>query len=226
MRQMILLLPLLAALMTACHSGEATEGTSAQVDTVNLVMRISQQSRLYTAEYNIHKIVTHDDLLQVKGNFLGIKYNKSLPIGDRKIAIPIDVTMKAYIDFTTFGNKNIEQRGDYLHIILPDARVVVTSSRVDYAHMQQFTSIFRHNYSDAEKSEITRQGTESIIAQIPEIGITETARKSAAQMLIPMLTELGYKEDHIVITFRDDWEQTRLEDIYDNEASNFKISKQ
>ena len=43
---------------------------SVHVDTVDAVMRLRAQSRLYTSEYRIHKVVTHDDLLRFQGQFL------------------------------------------------------------------------------------------------------------------------------------------------------------
>lgn len=224
MRHILLIILALAASLCSCNH-DKTESKADAVDSVNLVMRISQVSKLYTAEYQIHKIVTHDDILKMKGNILGIKYDKSFHLGERKIAIPIDVTMMAYIDFSSFGERNVEKIGQFIHIILPDPKVLVTASRVDYENMKEFTSIIRTSYSDEERSEISRKGVESIIKQVPEIGIIETARECAAKALIPMLVQMGYKEDHIVITFRDDLDTTKLNEIYDNEHSIYKIQK-
>ena len=59
---------------------------------------------------------------------------------------------------------------------------------------------------------------ESILEQIPQMGILTTARESAAQTLIPLLTEMGYDEDHIVITFGEDLDVSKRHEIYDNEG--------
>lgn len=102
------------------------------VDTVPMmVMQIQKCSRLYTAEYNVRKIVTHDDVMRLKGNIMNTPVNIKLPVGDRKIAIPISARLKPYIDFSQFSDKNIERDGDKITIILPDPKVALTSSSVD-----------------------------------------------------------------------------------------------
>ena len=41
------------------------------IDTVPmLIMQVQKCSKLYTAEYRVHKIVTHDDALRLKGSLL------------------------------------------------------------------------------------------------------------------------------------------------------------
>ncbi len=88
----------------------------------NLVMQIQKTSRLYTTEYHIHKIVTHDDVVRLKGNLLQKDFDIRLPLGERKIAIPMDATLKAYIDFSDFSEANIERDGDRITILLPTRR--------------------------------------------------------------------------------------------------------
>lgn len=58
------------------------------------------------------------------------------------------------------------------------------------------------NFTDAERSSFERQGRDSIIASLPQSGIIENARASAARILVPLLTQMGYKEEDITITFR------------------------
>ena len=71
------------------------------IDTVPmLIMQVQKCSKLYTAEYRVHKIVTHDDALRLKGSLLKKQFDIKLPMADRKIAIPIDAKLKAYIDFS------------------------------------------------------------------------------------------------------------------------------
>jgi len=223
MKRIIPLLVMLALMACNGYKKSEAEDIQAKKDSINLVLRISNQNRLYTAEYQVHKIVTHNDLLHLKGSILGFEYDQKLNLGDRKVAIPIDVTLKSYVDFSTFTDRNVERSGDFIHIILPDPRIVITASKVDNKGIRQYTSIFRSNYSDSELTDFTRQGVESILEQIPQMGILTTARESAAQTLIPLLTEMGYEEDHIVITFRQDLDTSSVRDIYDNEGSVVKL---
>ncbi len=202
---------ILAAMPTACTMHDDAETPSSMLaetsiipDSAALVMRVRETSRLYTAEYHVHKIVTHRDVRRLRGSLLGHQFEAPLTLGDRKIAIPIDVTLRAYVDFSTFSEANIERSADgqTLHIILPDPKVVVTGSRVDHARTRQYADFLRSSYSDEEIASFTQQGVKSVLRTIPEIGIIETARQNAAATLIPMAASLGYDESQIVVTFR------------------------
>ena len=97
-------------LLMSCSRGGDTvqEEQPMATDTIPLlVMQIQKCARLYTTEYHIHKIVTHDDILKLKGNLLSKNIDVALPLGERKIAIPMDATLKAYIDFSDFSVRNI-----------------------------------------------------------------------------------------------------------------------
>lgn len=199
--------------------GHGGSGDTVRVDTVDAVMRLRAQNRLYTSEYRIHKIVTHDDLLRFQGKFLGYSYEKTFHLGDRKIAIPIDVTFKAYVDFSTFTERNVERHDSLIHITLPDPRIILTSSSVDHEGVRQYTSMFRSGYSDHEMSELSAQGVESIIANMGQTDIIERARESAARVIIPLMVQLGYRPDHVVVTFRQGLDFTDPAVYYDSDHS-------
>ena len=216
---------LVAALALAGCSGKQTaEVPAEEPEEVSVALALSKQSRLYTAEYIVHKIVTHEDLKQLKGCLFGIDFKQRLSIGDRKIAIPIDVTLQAYIDFSLISEGNIERQGDVLHITLPDPKIVVTSSKVDNRGIKTHVSFFRSNFKDAELTDFTRQGGASVVRTVPQMGIIESARQNAASLLIPLLVDMGYREENIVITFRKDFEERDLRDIFDNEHSTVKLN--
>jgi len=173
------------------------------VDTLPmLVTQVRKCAKLYTAEYRVHKIVTHDDVLRLKGSVLQRQFNIKLPLGDRRIAIPIDAKLKAWIDFSQFSEKNIERHGDRITIILPDPQVTMTSSKIDQKNVKQHVALARSNFSDAELADYQQQGRAAIIQSIPEMGIIETAQANAAKVLVPMLTEMGYEESKITVAFR------------------------
>ena len=167
-----------------------------------LIAQVRKCSKLYTAEYRVHKIVTHDDVLRLKGSVLSRQFNIKLPLGDRKIAIPIDAKLKAWIDFSQFSERNIERRGDHITIILPDPQVTMTSSKIDQQHVKQYVALARANFSDAEMSAYEQQGRAAIIESIPSLGILETAQANAAKVLVPMLTAMGYEEHQVTVAFR------------------------
>lgn len=174
--------------------------------TAVLIMQIQKCSKLYTAEYDIHKIVTHSDEKRLKGKLLNHNFDVRMPLGERKIAIPINVKLKAYIDFTAFGKDNVTIKGGKIEITLPDPRVAVTSSKVDHEEIRQYVDLTRSRFTDAELSNFEQQGRQAVVNSIPQLGIISTARDNAAQVIIPMIVKMGYDEKDITVTFRKNYE--------------------
>ena len=173
------------------------------IDTVPmLIMQIQKCSRLYTTEYHLHKIITHDDVVKLQGSLLKQKIDITLPLGDRKVAIPMDATLKGYIDFSTFSEKNVERHGDKITIVLPDPKVELTSSKINQAEIRSYVGLARSGFSDAELSRYEQQGREAIINSIPRLGIADRARESAARTLVPMIEQMGFRQENITIAFR------------------------
>lgn len=195
---------------TACADKEGATDTEKPVEKVDttavLIMQLQRCSKLYTAEYDIHKIVTHSDEKRLKGKLLNHEFDVKMPLGDRKIAIPIIVKLKAYIDFANFSKENIRREGDKIEVILPDPLVAVTSSSVDHEEIREYVDITRSRFSDAELSNYERQGREAVVKAIPATGIFSTARDNAAQLIIPMIVKMGYDETDITVTFRKDYQ--------------------
>ena len=214
MKKGCLFFALACMLFCACSEGkeQQTEQTTYQsIDTVPmLVMQVQKCSKLYTSEIKVHKIVTHDDVVRLKGSVLRQDYNIKIPLGDRKIAIPMDATLKAYIDFSQFSEKNIERSGDQITILLPDPKVTMTSSKIDQKNVRHYVAFARANFSDAEMSDYEQQGRAAIIQSIPELGIIDNAKENAARVLVPMLTQLGYREENITIAFRKDFNRNNI----------------
>ena len=204
MKQLILILSFFILLAVGCTNKKSTEEPAAKaIDTIPmLVTQVQQCSRLYTTEYHIHKIVTHDDKMKLSCSFLKQDFSINLPLGDRRIAIPMDATLKAYIDLSSFSNKNIQRNGKELIVTLPDPKIVLTSTKIDHKEVKQFVALTRHNFTDAELTSYEAQGRKQIIASIPQMGIIEQAQESAARQLVPVFTAMGYKESDITISFR------------------------
>ena len=204
MRKLILFLPILLTALCACK-GEKTDDQAVWQSNDTLPMLITQMqkcSRLYTAEVKVHKIVTHDDVIRLKGSVLQNDFNFKVPLGERKIAIPMDATLKAYIEFGQFSEKNIERNGDKITILLPEPKVIMTSSKINQKEIREYVALSRAHFSDAEMTNYEQQGRAAIIESIPQLGIFELARENAARILVPMLTQLGYQEENITIAYR------------------------
>lgn len=200
---------LLLLTFTACSGGvTAEEDAVSQTDTLRLLTtQIQQCSRLYTTEYHVHKIVAceSDRQVQMPGFSFGLDI-----FGDRKVIIPIDATLKGYIDFSQFSESNVERQGDRISITLPDPQVLLTSTRIDQEGVKTFVTGFRDHFSDQEMTAFETQGRQAIIDDIPSLGIERAAQASAARILIPLISQLGFDEQHITIHFRSDYQPGSL----------------
>lgn len=206
---------------SACSKKQPTEEKVNVIDTIPvMVMQIQKCSRLYTAEAHVHKIITHDDQLNLKGSFLKKDFNIHIPGSNRKVAIPMDATIKAYVDFEGFSQKNVSRKGDKIEIILPDPKLVLTSSKIDHKAVKQYVSLTRSNFTDAELAQLEQQGRLSIINDIPNIDLMEQAQLSAANTLIPMLKDMGFKEENITISFRKKFSLQDLKGFISNGLSD------
>lgn len=207
-RLALLMTPMLLLVSCSSSNGEdsSSDETYQAVDTVPmLIMQIQKCSKLYTAEYKIHKIVTHDDVVRLQGNLLKQNVDIRLPLGDRKVAIPMNATLKAYIDFSQFSEDNVERNGRKLTILLPDPKVELTSSKINQQEIRSYVGLVRSGFSDEELTRYEQQGREAIIQSIPRLGIIDMARENAARTLVPMLQQMGYREQDITIAFRKEY---------------------
>lgn len=205
------LIYLLAVSLCGCKKSGQPEAMKPVTDTTALiVMQATRCARLYTTEYKIHKVVTHEDVRRLKGRILSIPVDMNLSVGSRKAAIPIDVTLKAYIDFSGFDASHVRRDSNRIVIILPDPHIVATASRVDHKATRQYVDLTRSRFSDRELTDFARQGADSIVAHAHLYGLEESARRSAVKTLQPVLRRMGYEEKDITVRFRknfspDDW---------------------
>jgi hypothetical protein len=192
-------------LLASCNRNK-TDETAKQIDTIpEMVMHIQKCSRLYTAEYKFHKIITHQDKKTIKASLFKTDMSFDIPMSERKIAIPMDATVKAYIDFSNFSEKNITKYGNKIEVTLPDPRIIMTSSKINHEDIKKDVSLMRSNFSDEELLNYEKQGRDQIIKAIPQTDILERAKMNAANNIIPMIKLMGYDEKNITINFRKDF---------------------
>lgn len=190
----------------SCTEKAKPDDTPAAVDTIpTLITQVKKCSRLYTAEYKIHKIITHNDEVRAKGKILNHEYDVALPVGERKVAIPVDATIKAYIDFSDFSERNIKRNGRKMEILLPDPHVQLTASRINHGEIRKYVAMMRQNFSDAELANYEQQGRKAIINDIPRLDITAMAKESATKIIVPFFVGMGFDEKDITVTFRKDF---------------------
>lgn len=211
MRKTLLVLIIMAVLVSACGHKNKVETPVQSTDTLQLVAgKVRQCARLYTTNVIVNKIITHSDEAKLRGKILGHDIDIDLPLGQRRVAIPITATLKAYIDLSEFSKDNVERNGDKIVITLPNPHLELTATKIDHRQTKQFVPLLRSNFTDAELQNYEHQGRDSIISDIPADQIVEQARANAARVLVPMLVDMGFKEENIAITFREGF---RIEDL-------------
>lgn len=203
------------ALFFGCKDSNSTDITMSAADSIvtpqpidtlaEVVTRVQQQSKLYTTECQVHKVVLYSDNASVGGKL----FSMSVP-GDRKVAIPIDVTLKAYVDFSSFTKESIATHDSLVIITLPDPQVVVTASKLDHEATRQYVSLTRKRFTEDEISRLAAQGEDSVMTHISQFGIIERSRETCARTLVPILTRMGYAEENIVIRFRKKYDDNDL----------------
>lgn len=203
MRRITFFLAIVSLLFCGCKGKKTDAAESTKADTTAvMVMQIRKCARLYTAEYQVHKIITHDDNIRLKGSLLGQPIDVGVPFSSRQIAIPVEATLKAYIDFNGFSKENVIINGRKIEIILPDPKIEMTSSRVNHDEIRRQVALLRSDFSDKELTAYEQQGRESILKSVPNTGIIDMAREGAAHVLAPMIAQMGYREEDITVTFR------------------------
>lgn len=192
------------SLLLSCGSSDEQEVLTAKecTDSVAVIVnKIAKCSRIHTAEMQMHKVVVAEDPLNVGGSIFGTNFNIDIPLGDRKIAIPMNATVKAYIDLSKFSKENVKIDGKDILIELPKPAITLTSTEIDHDEVKADIAFFRSNFSDEEITEFTKKGREEIIKAVPKTDIIEKAQSGAAAVIVPMLMQLGYKDKNIRVVF-------------------------
>ena len=175
----------------------------APVDTMQLLLhQIQDCSRIYATEVNIHKIVTHNDNQQLHLKVLGKEFFKDIPLSKRKIAIPMDVTLKAYVDLSEFSASNVKRRGNKVEVTLPDPKIMLTHTKLNNENIVRKGNMFAPKFTDEELLSYAAQGRADVVKTIPDLNILPMARVGAARALIPIFEQLGYNAEDITITYR------------------------
>lgn len=171
---------------------------------------INNCSKLHTAQYNVHKILTYEDMTAIEGSIFFEKISIPIP-GERKLVVPIDATIKAYVDFSliTKENINVDNNGEKVTITLPNPQIVLSSAKIDYKNEKQYLSWNRSKFSNEEKENFIKQGRASILASMANSDIIDRSRVNAFKALQPILVSAGFSPENITVTFSDEIEKNK-----------------
>lgn len=193
---------MLLSSLSACNRSSSDEEVASVDTTKVLIQHIQECSRLYTAEFDVKKVITHDDKVNLQATIFSKNINLGLPLGKRKVAIPMEATLKAYVDFSNFSERNINRNGDRIEVILPDPKVMMTQTKVKNEEIRKDVPLLRSDFTDEEMTNYEKQGRDDIVAAIPQMDIIPAAQEGAAKVLVPLLEQLGFREENITVTFR------------------------
>lgn len=169
----------------------------------DVVASVSKCARLYTVQYNVRKVLTHQDFSEVELKLFWEKISIPIP-GERKIILPMDATVKAYIDFSDFSSKDVSVVGDKITITLPSPKIEMTSSKIDYENEKQFLSWNRFKFSEPERESLLKKGREKVLDDMKGTDILERSQVGAYNALLPLVMAAGFDRENITIRFSDD----------------------
>jgi len=80
--------------------------------------------------------------------------------------------------------------------------IELTATRISHRQIKRYVSLARTDFSDEELASYERQGRQAILRSIPQMNLLEQARTNAAKVIIPMILQMGYREEDITVSFR------------------------
>jgi len=80
--------------------------------------------------------------------------------------------------------------------------VTLTSTKINQKEVKQYVGLTRSQFTDKELTSYEQQGRKAILDNVAHMDILPTAQANAARVLVPMLTQMGYREENITIAFR------------------------
>jgi hypothetical protein len=150
------------------------------------VLALREMSELATVEYVVTKIIRAND-------------NKTwYKIGERKILMSCEASVKAGIDFSKIGEDDITIEGKSIRMVLPKAHLISLNIdpgdvRVEYTE----TGLFRDKFSAGERDALLAQGEKQIRNSAEVLGVMEAAEANASLFLSNYLKMLGYERINI-----------------------------
>lgn len=150
---------------------------------VDAVLQLKELSELATVEYTISKIIkASDDQTWYK-------------LGDRKILMSCQASVKAGIDLSQIKAENIFINGNEIILELPKASILSINIKPENIRTEyQEVGLFRSDFSAAERNQLMVQGETQIRNSIESTGILRTAESNATLFIGQFLRQLGYSK--------------------------------
>jgi hypothetical protein len=163
--------------LLACNAGKKKPKQKEQI------LALKNMSDLATVEYTISKVVKAND-------------NKTwFKIGDRKILLTCQATVKAGIDMKAINENDITIKDNEISLTLPNAKIISFNMPAENIKVvYEASGLFRQDFNAAEKEELLVQGESQIQQQIETLGILKEAEKNATLFFENFLKQAGYEK--------------------------------
>ena len=154
------------------------------------ILALKEMNELVTVEYVVNKIIKATD------NQTWYK------VGDRKILMTCEATLKAGIDFSKIDTDDIKVKEKEIILTLPHASLFLLNIKPeDIKVAYEEIGAFRDNFSSQERNMLAAQAQEQIQASVDSLGILQTAETNASLFVSNFLKKLGYEK--VSVQFRD-----------------------
>ncbi len=152
------------------------------------ILALREINELVTVEYIVNKIIkASDDETWYK-------------IGDRKILMTCEATLKAGIDFSAIGGEHIQVHNKEVTLILPHATLFsVNIKPEDLKVAYEEIGPFRTRFTTQERDLLAAQAQKQIQDSADSLGVLRTAEANASLFASNFLRNLGYEK--VIIQF-------------------------
>lgn len=177
------------------------ERTLAEKSIEPFVTELREVSEINTTEATLTKEMSWHDVRTIMISLFGNSFKIEHSALNVDVVLKVNATFKATIDMRRFEEGDVIREDSTITIILPDPRLKLTSVTVDENNSSQRVGWLRSNIDDTKYQQLIRRAKADIIKEIDPERIILQARFDAENMMVPMLTKMGYKKENINVKF-------------------------
>lgn len=153
---------------------------------VDTITQIRELGQIGTAEFVVTKLVQAND----KGEWY--------KIGDRKILMSVEATIKGGVDLGKISDEDVVIDGKSVTLKLPPAEIItfhMNSEKVKVIYAK--SDYFRSGFSNKERDQLLVQGERQIRASLKQMGVETTAEENAIEFMESWLRLAGFEDIQI-----------------------------
>jgi hypothetical protein len=192
----ILLIALLLIVVTA-GSTWLFIGSTFKKDSISFVEKVQELSTLATAEAHVEVIIEEED-----NKLFGKDISVNLPGTKRELLIVVPATVIAGVDLKgiTSDDMKINEEKKELEIVLPRAKLIQDPAiQMDKVRTFSDEGLFRGEPKWDKGFDLAAEAQEKIKEDAIEVGLLQTAEKSAEKVLKEFFGNLDYS---VKVTFK------------------------